>query len=74
MVMHMSSFSVIVEQDEAGWFIGYVPELPGCHTQARTHKELLELMKDAIALYLDSGGKPEPGHRVIGIERVEVPA
>lgn len=74
MVSHMSSFAVVIEQDDEGWFIGYAPGLPGCHTQARTREELLERMKDAIALYLDSGGKPEPGHRVIGIERVEVPA
>ncbi|MEA3135926.1 MAG: hypothetical protein QOC71_207 [Thermoplasmata archaeon] len=74
MVSHVSSFSVIVEQDEAGWFIGYAPELPGCHTQGRTREQLLERMKDAITLYLEAGGKPEPGHRVVGIERVEVPA
>ncbi len=74
MTLHMSSFSVVVEQDDEGWFIGYVPELPGCHTQGRTREQLLERMKEAIALYLDSGGKPEPGHRVVGIERVEVPA
>jgi predicted RNase H-like HicB family nuclease len=60
MVVHMSTFSVVVEQDAQGWFVGYVPELPGCHTQGRTREQLLDRMKEAITLYLESGGKPEP--------------
>jgi len=25
-------FSVLVERDEDGYYIAFVPELPGCHT------------------------------------------
>lgn len=72
MVSHMSSYTVIVEQDENGWFIGRVPGLPGCHTQGRTREQLLERMKEAIQLYLEVSG-PTEGTRFVGVERVEVP-
>jgi predicted RNase H-like HicB family nuclease len=29
-------FSVVVEKDEDGYYVALVPELPVCHTQART--------------------------------------
>lgn len=43
-------FSVIVERDEEGYYVASVPELPGCHTQARS---LLERSREAIALCLE---------------------
>jgi len=36
-------FSVIIEKDSKGYFVGTVPELRGCHSQA---KSLDKLMKD----------------------------
>lgn len=44
----------MVEQDEDGWFISEVLELPGCHTQAKTLDELLKRTKEAITLYLEA--------------------
>ncbi|MBA2737409.1 MAG: type II toxin-antitoxin system HicB family antitoxin, partial [Pyrinomonadaceae bacterium] len=29
-------FNVIIEQDEDGFFVASVPELRGCHTQAKS--------------------------------------
>ena len=29
-------FTVIIEQDEEGYYIAEVPELKGCHTQAKS--------------------------------------
>ncbi|MEK6953093.1 MAG: type II toxin-antitoxin system HicB family antitoxin, partial [Nanoarchaeota archaeon] len=36
-----------------GWFLVTSPELPGLITQARTAKELLEMVNDAILTYYD---------------------
>jgi hypothetical protein len=33
-------FPVLIERDEDGWYIGSVPSLKGCHTQARLPAEL----------------------------------
>jgi predicted RNase H-like HicB family nuclease len=46
-------FNVIIEKDEDGIYIGSVPELPGCHTQAKTLDQLQDRIKEAIELYLE---------------------
>ena len=45
-------FKVLIERDEDGYFVASVPALPGCHTQARTYRELQERVRDAIRLCL----------------------
>ena len=35
-------YNVIIEQDSAGYYVASVPELPGCHTQAKTYDELIK--------------------------------
>jgi predicted RNase H-like HicB family nuclease len=47
-------FTVIIELDENGYYVGSVPELPGCHTQAQTLKTLMERIREAIELYLET--------------------
>jgi predicted RNase H-like HicB family nuclease len=46
--------NVIIERDEEGWLIGYVPDIPGCHTQARTLDELMERIMEAAQLCLEA--------------------
>jgi predicted RNase H-like HicB family nuclease len=46
-------FSVIIERDKEGYYVGSVPVLPGCHTQARSLNELMDRVREAIALYLE---------------------
>ncbi len=46
-------YNIIIEQDEDGYCVGFVPELPGCHTQAKSLDKLRERMKEAIELYLE---------------------
>ncbi len=40
-------FTVVVEQDEDGWFAN-VPELQGCFTQGDNYEELIENLKDIV--------------------------
>ena len=65
-------FTVIVEQGEDGYLISDVIELPGCHTQAKTHDELIERTKEAIALYLESEEAPDIRAKFVGLQQVEV--
>jgi predicted RNase H-like HicB family nuclease len=46
-------FRVIIEQDEDGYFVAWVPALPGCHTQAKNFPQLKERIKEAISLCLE---------------------
>ncbi len=42
---------MVVERDEDGYHVASVPELPSCHTQAKTLDELTERMKEAIEAF-----------------------
>jgi len=68
-------FTVVIERDEEGWLFADVPELSGCHTQAKTMNELLERVKEVIELCLeDLEEKKEeiPKSDFVGIQRIEV--
>jgi len=52
------AFNVIVERDEEGYYVASVPELRGCHTQARSLDILMERIKEAIDLCLEEQGRP----------------
>ena len=66
-------FTVIIEQDEEGYLVGSVPSLTGCHTQARSMDELLERMKEAILVCIETEGEDaiEP-MRLVGVQRLEL--
>ena len=65
-------FTVIIEQDEAGYFIAEVPELKGCHTQAKSLDTLMERIKEAIQLCLEVYGKERPTTHLVGVQKVAV--
>ena len=46
-------FTVIIEKDKEGYFIAEVPELKGCHTQAKSLDTLIERIKEAVQLCLE---------------------
>jgi len=66
-------FSVIVERDRDGVYVGSVPELPGCHTQAGTVDELMERIREAVELYLEVE-EVEGGREFVGVQFLEVPS
>ena len=63
-------FYVVVEQDEEGFYVGEVPQLDGCYSQARTLDELLENMREVIALCLEADKSTAPLPTFVGIHKV----
>jgi predicted RNase H-like HicB family nuclease len=45
---------VLIEQDEAGYFVAEVPALPGCLSQGKTREEALSNVKEAIVGWLET--------------------
>ena len=67
-------FNVLIERDTAGYYIASVPELLGCHTQARSLDALMRRIREAIELCLEVEGEEIPAHDFVGIQRVMVEA
>ncbi len=65
-------FNIIIEQDEDGFFVASVPELRGCHTQAKSLDVLMERIKEAIELCLEVEELPVRTPRFVGIQRMTV--
>jgi len=51
-------FDVVIERDEAGFYVASVPQIPACHTQARSLDEITQLISESIELCLDVDGTP----------------
>ena len=52
--MRKYEFPVIIEKDEeSGLFVAFVPDLPGCHTQAATLDELERNVREVVELCLE---------------------
>lgn len=65
-------FNVIIEKDEAGYFIASVPALKGCHTQARSLDTLMERIKEVIELYIEVQNVKVSKLDFIGVQRISV--
>ena len=64
-------FTVIIERDADGWYVADVPELPGCHTQAKSLDELNERVREVIALCLEDEPDVEQVD-LVGIQRITI--
>ncbi len=65
-------FNVIIERDVDGYYVATVPELRGCHTQAKSLDKLMERVREAVQLCLEAQGEPDRVPQFIGIQRILV--
>jgi predicted RNase H-like HicB family nuclease len=65
-------FSVVIEMDSEGYYVATVPELRGCHTQAKSLDTLMKRVKEAIELCLGVEGGPDQSTQFIGLQRIMV--
>ncbi len=70
--MRQLTYTVLIEQDETGTYIAKVPDLRGCHTQAKTIPDLLKRTREAIELCLEVEGKPSHPLRFVGVQQITV--
>ena len=62
------TFTVLIEQDEDGYYVASVPSLRSCYTQAKTLEELAPRIREVIALCLEEE-EPVP-MEFIGVQRL----
>ena len=61
---------VVIEKDEAGYFVAEVPALPGCLSQGNTQEEALADIREAIQGWLEVMEEKHPFNRTEAIEVV----
>ena len=68
-----TQYTVVIEKDEDGYYVGSVPALPGCHSQGKSIDQLLERMQEAIGLWLEVNSEDSPSPlELVGIQRIAV--
>ena len=65
-------FTVVIEQDEDGFYVATVPALKGCHTQARKLDTLMKRIREAIALCLEEESDQTGPLELVGIQQISI--
>jgi predicted RNase H-like HicB family nuclease len=65
-------FTVVIEQDEDGYYVATVPALRGCHTQAKTLDTLMKRVREVVQLCLQENGRNSAPLELIGIQQISV--
>ena len=65
-------FTVVIERDEAGFYVASVPALPGCHTQAKNLDTLMKRVREAIELCLEDSDSSSSKLELIGVQQIAV--
>ena len=66
-------FMVLIERDEAGYYVATVPGLRGCHTQAKNLDTLMKRTREAIELCLEDGPGEVGPLELVGIQQTREP-
>ncbi len=64
------AFSVIIERDSEGYYVATVPELRGCHTQAKSLDTLMKRIREAIELCPEVEGESVSPSKFVGVQRI----
>lgn len=65
-------FNVIIEKDSEGYYVATVPELRGCHTQAKSLDTLMKRVREAIEVCLEVEALPGTPPEFIGVQRISI--
>ena len=71
--MKKFQFTVYIEQDEDGVFIGSIPTIPSCYAEGKTQEEMLRNLSDVLKLCLRNIDKKAiQKNRFVGIQNLEL--
>jgi len=65
-------FTVLIEQDEDGYYVATVPALRGCHTQAKRLDTLMKRVREVIELCLLDANNHVGPLKLVGIQQISV--
>jgi predicted RNase H-like HicB family nuclease len=65
-------FTVLIEQDEEGFYVATVPALHGCHTQAKNLDTLMKRVREVVQLCLEEQNGDADSLELVGIQQISV--
>jgi len=65
-------YTVLIERDEAGYYVATVPSLRGCHTQAKNLDTLMKRVREVIELCLEEANGDLQELDLVGIQQITV--
>jgi predicted RNase H-like HicB family nuclease len=65
-------FTVLIEQDEEGYYVATVPALHGCHAQAKNLDTLMKRVREVIQLCLEEQNGDPGALELVGIQQISV--
>lgn len=68
----MKEYTVYIEKDEDGVFVGSIPTIAGCYSQGSTVDELMQNMQEVITLCLRNSDNSEVSGTFIGVQKMSV--
>jgi len=70
--MKKTFFTVYIEQDEDGFFIGTIPSLPSCHAQGETQEKMMKNLQEVLKLCLRNANCKEiEKTKFVGIQNLQ---
>ena len=66
------NFTVLIEQDEDGWYVAKVPAIQGCATQGKTVAQAMERIKEAIQVCLEAEKEDPQPLKFIAVKNLEI--
>ena len=71
--MSKFQFTVYIEQDEDGMFIGSIPSVPSCHAEGSTQDEMMKNLLEVLELCLRNIDENTiRKNKFIGIQNLEL--
>jgi predicted RNase H-like HicB family nuclease len=65
-------FTVVIERDEEGYYVGTVPTLRGCHTQAKNLDTLMKRMREVVELCLENEDGASRSLELVGVQQISI--
>ncbi|MBS3176432.1 type II toxin-antitoxin system HicB family antitoxin [Candidatus Woesearchaeota archaeon] len=66
------NFTVLIEQDEDGWYVAKVPDIQGCATQGKTVEQVLERVREAIQVCLEAEKESPAPLKFVAVKQIEI--
>jgi predicted RNase H-like HicB family nuclease len=69
----MKTYTAVIERSpDTNLFVGYVPGIPGAHSQAETLDELRENLREVLEMIFEEG-EFRPQSEFVGTQQISIP-